>query len=305
MDQKRFPSRGWTGVNTYLPLGLLALPTGDRWSLHRKHVARFLTTSFLKSYSEVIVDEISILLAKFTAKSENNEPANVHNDLSCCALDIIGRIAFGKYLHAQVDGSRNVYYQYVETIMNETVMRTVDPQITWYFPPSRKRAFDNAIKWIWADVRECINTEPAVGPDGEPAEQNMLQLLKELRDRMSEEELVQEIGTIMGAGHETTSNTVSWTLYLLAKNPDVMRKLQAEIDSVLGPDGELDFKNVMTMNYALACVYETLRLYPTVPHFPRHCVEGTKIGEYDCPKGATVYVTQWYMYRNEVLVLNA
>ena len=30
MDQKRFPSRGWTGVNTYLPLGLLALPTGDR-----------------------------------------------------------------------------------------------------------------------------------------------------------------------------------------------------------------------------------------------------------------------------------
>jgi cytochrome P450 len=138
----------------------------------------------------------------------------------------------------------------------------------------------------------------------------------------TDREILDEINTIRGAGHETSSNTLSWAIYLLAAHPDRQAALQAEADRVLGPrasaatDGGSisgggsssgaaaaaaaaprgtasfeDFKSG-ALAYTTMVIYETLRLFPTVPSFPRTAAKDTKVGGFDVPQGSVVAVSQ-------------
>jgi cytochrome P450 len=112
-----------------------------------------------------------------------------------------------------------------------------------------------------------------------------------------------------GAGHETTANTLSWALYLLATNPEAQAELHAELDGLdfdKAGEGEGANNDVPSFEDArsrlpltLAVVYETLRLYPTVALFPRECARhGVRIGGYDVPKGSLVLVVANVAHRD-------
>lgn len=129
-----------------------------------------------------------------------------------------------------------------------------------------------------------------------------------------------------GAGHETTANTLAWALYLLATHPEAQAELVEELNSVEftsaastttstdsnddGGDndgGDDDHVQVASFEDArtklpltLAVIYETLRLYPTVPVFPRECAKaGVKLGGFDVPKGSLVIVVSNPVHRDE------
>jgi len=108
---------------------------------------------------------------------------------------------------------------------------------------------------------------------------------------LSEDEIAEEFKTIRGAGHETTGNTLCFMIKLLAENPHVLAKLREEVDGKF--DGDCpDFDQAREMQYAMQVMYETLRLYPTVPQFPREAAYDLKVGDYDIPKGSMVFVSQ-------------
>lgn len=106
----------------------------------------------------------------------------------------------------------------------------------------------------------------------------------------TEQEIIDEFITIRGAGHETTSNTLSWCVMLLAKHPTIQNKLYQEISSVLGTSqGKKSttptFEDTKQLILTKAVIYEALRLFPTVPSFPRLSVKDATLGEYDIPAG--------------------
>ena len=111
-------------------------------------------------------------------------------------------------------------------------------------------------------------------------------------DRMTDEEIKDEILTVKGAGHETTSNTLSWALLLLAQHPEALAAAQAEADSVLRGKDTCAFDDVERLQYVQWVVYETLRIYPTVPSFPREAVRATTVGGFQIPRGSKVFVSQ-------------
>lgn len=75
------------------------------------------------------------------------------------------------------------------------------------------------------------------------------------------------------AGHETTSNLMVWTLYNLANNPDVLEKLELEIDSVLHDDEEINLSTLSLLNYTECVLKESLRLHQPVPFIVRKAIE--------------------------------
>ncbi|KAJ7857243.1 cytochrome P450 [Mycena olivaceomarginata] len=83
--------------------------------------------------------------------------------------------------------------------------------------------------------------------------------------KMTVEEIKDQFGTITVAGEDTTANTVAWSLYELAKNPDLQTKLRAELDEA-GPDDSVDYDRLPLLN---ALIKEILRLYSTVPQTER------------------------------------
>jgi cytochrome P450 len=75
------------------------------------------------------------------------------------------------------------------------------------------------------------------------------------------------------AGHETTSTLLVWTLFNLANNPDVCRRLEAEIDSVLHDNEEITASTLSLLTYTDAVLKESLRLHQPVPSIARIAVE--------------------------------
>ena len=107
---------------------------------------------------------------------------------------------------------------------------------------------------------------------------------------MSAAQLRDEVVTLLAAGHETTSVTLSWTWWLLSENPAAEAALQrVAVESPTSPD----------VPYATQVIRETLRLYPTAwILFNRAVVEGTEIGGVSLPAGSTVMLSPYAVQRD-------
>ncbi|KAK3394178.1 cytochrome P450 [Podospora didyma] len=91
---------------------------------------------------------------------------------------------------------------------------------------------------------------------------------------------------VLLAGRDTTASTLSWTLYELARHPEAVAKLRAEILAVVGPDSAPTYENLKSMKYLQNVMNETLRLYPSVPFNVRLALKDTTLPRGGGPDGS-------------------
>ena len=114
---------------------------------------------------------------------------------------------------------------------------------------------------------------------------------------MDDKQLRDEVATLFAAGHETTSNALSWTWLLLAQHPDVEAKLHAELDNVLA-GRQPALADLPHLPYSLQIIKEAMRLYPPAWILNgRLARQDAEIGGYTIPKGSTVFVSPYVMHR--------
>jgi hypothetical protein len=100
-------------------------------------------------------------------------------------------------------------------------------------------------------------------------------------------------------GTETTSNTVEWALAEMLQKRSILRKVQEELDAVVGIDGVVDESHLPQLRYLQLVVKETLRLHPALPLMVPHCPsEDTAVGGYRVPAGSRVFVNVWAIMRD-------
>src|SRR5215467_14247749 len=110
--------------------------------------------------------------------------------------------------------------------------------------------------------------------------------------RMTDLQLKDEVMTIFLAGHETTSNALTWTFYLLSQNPTADDRLYAELSSVLG---DKDANRIPTVEDIPILVYtekvfrESMRLYPPAWTLGRRVIDDYKIDKYVIPAGSIIF----------------
>lgn len=116
---------------------------------------------------------------------------------------------------------------------------------------------------------------------------------------LTDMDIREEVDTFMFAGHDTTSNAISFVLYNVAKYPDIQRKLHEEIVNELGDfDRTTTLKELNNLHYMDLVIKETLRLYPIVPYFGRTLCEDVKVNGFTLPRFSNVYVSPFIMGRN-------
>ena len=106
---------------------------------------------------------------------------------------------------------------------------------------------------------------------------------------MSDELVLSESMQLLVAGHETSSNALSWLLYLLSSRPDCLERVRQEFDSVLG-DEPLSYGDVSKFEFATQVILEALRLYPPFWMVDRMAVADDRVGDLAIPRGSTVIV---------------
>jgi cytochrome P450 len=116
---------------------------------------------------------------------------------------------------------------------------------------------------------------------------------------MTDQQLRDEVMTIFLAGHETTANALTWTLYLLSEHPTIEKRLQEEIYSILGDDRiSVTADDVPKLEYTQKIVTESLRLYPPAWALGRQAINDYEVGGYTIPKGSIILMSQYVLHRN-------
>jgi len=119
-------------------------------------------------------------------------------------------------------------------------------------------------------------------------------------ERMSDDQIRDEVLTIFLAGYETVANALTWTWYLLSQNPEVEKKLHAELNTVLGtsPHQRLPtLADYPSLRYTEQVFAESMRLYPPAWAMGRMSTREIPLGPYNIPAGAHVFFSQYIMSR--------
>ncbi len=117
---------------------------------------------------------------------------------------------------------------------------------------------------------------------------------------LTEEELRDQTLLLYLAGHETSSNTLSWVFLVLAQHPEVQARLHAEVDAVLGGRPPT-YADLARMPYVVQVLKETMRLYPGGHLFGRAPVEDIEVGGYPLRKGQYLMISPYVIHRHPEL----
>jgi len=168
-----------------------------------------------------------------------------------------------------------------------------------WIPTTRNRQIRNSIKVMDKTVSLFINDRRESGEDkGDLLSMLLMAQNEDDGSRMTDQQVRDEAVTLFAAGHETTSNALTWTWYLLSQNPDVDRKLYAELESILNGRSPT-MKDLANLTYTQAVIQEALRLYPPAwILMTRTPLEPIQMNGYRIDPGEWIWMSPYVTHRN-------
>ena len=226
----------------------------------------------------------------------DNETMDISEEMMRLTLGIVGKTLFDADVKSdaqEVADAMTVAMDLFNTLtlpFYELLQKLPLPQF---------RRFEDARRRLDAIIFRLIEERRRSGQD----RGDLLSMLLLAQDtegdggQMTDAQLRDELMTIFLAGHETTSNALTWTWYLLSQNAEVESKLHEEIDEVL--QGRLPaFEDVARMKYTEMVLAESMRLYPPAWAIGRMALNDFQIGGYVVPKKSLVLMSQYVMHRD-------
>jgi cytochrome P450 len=179
--------------------------------------------------------------------------------------------------------------------------RYLIPYAHWLekFPLPSNRRFREAKTYLDSTIFKMIQDRRSTGSD----KGDLLSMLLLAQDeeeggrRMTDAQVRDEAMTLFLAGHETTSNALTWTWYLLANNPHAEQALHDEVDSVLGARFAT-IEDVPRLKYTEMVLAESMRLFPPAWVIGRRAVDDYVVNGYTVPQYSLILMSPWVMHRD-------
>lgn len=267
---------------------------GEVWLKHRRLMTPAFHRQRLTHLSSLMVNCTESLLQEWQRKTDG-EVVDISTEMMRLTLKIVGLALFSTdiSLEASAIGSAlRQAFEHVNFKMNHLVT------IPEWVPTNRNRRFRKAKQTLDNVVLEIINTRRQNGA----STNDLLSMLMSVQDEetgqgLSDQELRDEVITLLVAGHDTVGSALSWTWYLLGQHPDVEANLQSELKLILNGRSPT-FEELLKLQYTKMIFEESLRLYPPAWGQPRLAKEEDEIQGYFIPKGSLVTLYQYITHRH-------
>src|SRR5262245_29990011 len=273
-----------------LGTGLLS-SEGDFWLKQRRLIQPAFQRSRIAAYAPDMLAAADRVLAEWV----EGETRDIQPELSRLTLDIAAKTLFD----ADISLDARDVGDALEALLDSFLARfnSLLPMPRW-LPTPRNLRFHRAMRRLDGIIYEFIRQRRASREE----KGDLLSILLNARDeedgsRMTDRQLRDEAMTLLLAGHETTALTLTWTWYLLAKNPEAQGKLLAEVDQILGgrpPTAD----DLPLLRYTEQVVTESMRLLSPVYVMGREAVRDVEIGGYLVPKTTTLMMSQWVVHHD-------
>ena len=275
----------------------LLIAEGHAWTFQRRTLAPAFTpraTANLVPHMTAVLDET---IAKLDARS--GETVDLRETMQRMTLEIAGRTMFSFGMDRHGPTLRNFVVEYGERLGRPYFLDMLLP-VSWPSPMDFARA---RFRKRWTEfVAMLIAERRAAGKkDGAPP-RDLFDLMDEARDPetgkgFSDEQLIDEVATMILAGHETTATALFWALYLLALDPDTQEEVASEtrgehLDSM----ADIDRKK-----FTRAVIEETMRLYPPAFLIARAARAKDNAAGIEIGRGDIIMIAPWLLHRHEKL----
>ncbi len=268
---------GFDRVKILLGNGLI-VSDGEFWARQKRMIQPIFHKNILRQVYEIMCQCNVNLLGKWITAAGSNTPINVTKDTCYLALEIILRALFSEDYETLSDDGASPFF-----ILAEHTGRDLDLVVKFH-----------ALKKY---VKQCMHDR--LENDRFPDDFLSMLMLSEdkvTQQHMTENEVLDEVMTLIVAAHETTAATVNWVWYYLSENQDVMTKVLDEIDPL--SDEPLDFEMLSAVPYIKQVIDEALRIYPPGWLLSREALQEFDLGEYTLEPGTNVFVSPYYIHRH-------
>lgn len=261
---------------------------------HRRH-KRLLLPAFHKTRIEAYRDDMVALTNAAIARWTDGERRDVHEDLTRLTLEIATRTLFGEDVGERGFAIAKMMQEWLVLLFHPSMLVRADlPGTTYRRWLDLTTTIDQTMIDIVRKKRARMNGAAEVAPD-------MLSMLIAARDEdgstLTEDELIGHTGVIFGAGHETSTNALAWTLFLLSQHPAVANELTRELtEKLAGRAPTVD--ELSSLPYLDAVVKESLRILPPVPLHPRLVASDTMIGRHELGRGTELFLSIFHMHHD-------
>jgi len=271
----------------FLGKGLLTTH-GEPWRIQRRLIQKGFDRKQLEALSSIMQDSLAESLGEFDRQARSG-PVDIYPQLMKMTFAMVARSLFGAKLK---DEDIDLVSHTICTVQEFIVRQTLQPYLNpWFAASGELRRHEDmrvrADSILMAYIKQRRNQAPG---------HDLLQTLMDARysdgEGMSDELVLSESMQLLVAGHETSSNGLSWLLYLLSSRPDCLERVREEFYSVLG-DEPLTYAHVPRFEFTTRVIMEALRLYPPFWMIDRMAVADDRIGDVAIPAGSTVIV---YVY---------
>lgn len=274
---------------------------------HRAH--RILAPAFgstaLKNYYGRIVEVANDMLAHLDRLGPD-EGFLTTDMMTRMTFEAISYAAFNKRYGAINSPTLPPFVEAMNLVLLDAMQepKRVLPEIFYHEVRHQRAAADQI---MLDDVNAIIRERRALMDSGAPVPTDLLQVMLTTPDRVSglklpDDNIRGQLIVFLIAGHETTSGMLSYALYYLWKNPEVLEKLIAEVDQVLGRDFSYipTYEDCGRLDYTQRVLKEALRLCPPVPMIPRYVTRDATVGNgrYEVKAGERIFLSLSALHAN-------
>jgi cytochrome P450 len=270
--------QGMDRVKILLGNGIMT-SEGDFWRRQRRMMQPDFHRRVIDRFGRLIHEVNEKFAARWAAHAARGEPINLTDDASELTLEIVLRSIFGDDLERL---ERQLGANPFEVVAKEQ---------------NRDLKFAFRFRSLTKLVAGLIERRRREHDD----RSDFLSMLMAARDRendaaMSDKEMIDEVLTLIVAGHETTAAALTWTWYLVSRHPDACAALEAEADRT--PDGALGLEAAESLAFTHQVVQEALRLYPPGWLFTRRTLEADELGGFPVAARTDVFISPYTLHRH-------
>lgn len=272
----------------YVGKGLLTAE-GAQWQTQRK----LIQPAFHKKQLMLLLNNIKAAITSEILKIETHKDFDIFPVMNDLAFQTVAKSLFSSAINEE---EINQVQHITEAAQKMLVRELRQPYLGWYFKASGKIEKHVALT---REARVILRKLISERKKGDTRYDDLLDMLLDARYEdgsvMEKEQLIDELLILFTAGHETTSNALTFAAQLLARHPEVQEKIAHEISNFTSQDLMQSLKE---SSYTQAVIEESMRLYPPAYFIDRVNIEDDTFQDMKIPKGSSLLFSVYEIHKD-------
>jgi cytochrome P450 len=273
---------------------------GEDWRFQRRALAPLFSPRQIAEFAPA-VHRVGRAAVDRMSRRREGAVADISQVMSRMTLEVLEQTLFSQGLGQEASAFQRAVTSYFETIGRVDPLDLLGAPA--FLPRLRRRRGRGALEFFDSAVDAIIEKRRALLDRGVEAPRDLLTLLMSAKDPengrgIADVDVRANIVTFINAGHETTANGLTWTLFLLSQSPEWRERAEADADKAFDANGAVATERCATLR---AVFEEALRLYPPAAMLSRQAIADDELAGAHIPAGAVITVSPYVLHRRRGL----